>query len=171
VEHVEVCGRGVEGPNKANIFKRTIYQMIFKTELARHSNCAGFAILLPVPVWESWRKHLGQPDLVRVDSDPGHVALLAPGEVGTRDPTLGSATIYVCDIDTQSPESPQPLCITQRVTCTARALSYYAFVGAADRACERRVVDSFRATFAERIERAWSALPQNAPPGHEPLEY
>lgn len=161
VEQVEVCGRGVEGPNKANIFKRTIYQMIFKTELARRSNSAGFAILLPVPVWESWRKHLGQPELTRVDGDAGHMALLAPGESASADPAVGDATIYVCDIDTDSSESPQPLHITQRVTCTAHALSYHAFVGAADRAFERHVVDSFRATFAERIERAWAASSQD----------
>ena len=34
-------GHKVEGPNKSNIFKRTIYQMLYKMELARDPNCAG----------------------------------------------------------------------------------------------------------------------------------
>ena len=35
----EIAGQGVEGPNKANIFKRTIYQMIIKIQLASHNDC------------------------------------------------------------------------------------------------------------------------------------
>jgi hypothetical protein len=33
--------QGVEGPNIANVFKRTFYQMMFKFQLGHHERCAG----------------------------------------------------------------------------------------------------------------------------------
>ena len=160
---VEVCGTGVEGPNKANIFKRTVYQMIYKIELAKRCQCAGFAIVLPTPVWESWKRHLGQPDLKAMDGDPSRRALLAPNEPkpDPRQPSV--ATIYVFDIDSDSRESPQPLRVVQRISCTAQALSYHAFVVAADKATRNNVVETFRTRFAERIGRAWNGRLGNRP--------
>ena len=35
--------------------------------IGNQEQSAGFAIVLPIPVWQSWLKHLGQPSLV---SDP-----------------------------------------------------------------------------------------------------
>jgi hypothetical protein len=32
---------GVEGPNIANVFKRTFYQMMFTFQLGHHERCAG----------------------------------------------------------------------------------------------------------------------------------
>jgi hypothetical protein len=152
---VEVCGTGVEGPNKANIFKRTIYQMIFKIELARHPDCAGFAIVLPVPVWDSWLRHLGQPQLPSVDGSHDHHLLLAPNEHPSDSPAGGRATIYVFDIDRESREAPRPLRIVRKISCSSGALVHHAFTVASDQAKERDVVATFRTTFIERVGKGW----------------
>ena len=52
---------GVEGPNIANVFKRTFYQMMFKFQLGKHPRCAGCVLAIPQSVWDSWQKHLGAP--------------------------------------------------------------------------------------------------------------
>ncbi|MCX7429048.1 MAG: hypothetical protein NTW96_25905 [Planctomycetia bacterium] len=108
---VEICGTGVEGPNKANIFKRTIYQMIFKIELSRSPECAGFAIVLPVPVWESWLRHLGRPQLI--EDDQRWLSLPSPAETKETSGERSGATVYVFDIDRDSRESPNLLNIVQ----------------------------------------------------------
>jgi hypothetical protein len=152
---VEICGTGVEGPNKANIFKRTIYQMIFKIELSRAPECSGFAIILPVPVWESWLRHLGRPQLVQVGKNRTHLALRAPSETEETSGERAKATLHVFDIDRDSKESPNRLRILQTVTISARALLYHAFDLASSEAIKRGVVATFRKSFIERTERGW----------------
>jgi Restriction endonuclease NotI len=153
-DNIEIAGTGVEGPNKANIFKRTIYQMIFKIELARHADCAGFAIVLPVPVWDSWLRHLGQPSLVQVGDDPTSVTL--PEADPKMASTAAPATIYVFDIDSGSAEVPSPLRIVKRVSCSAAALAHYAFTVAADKALKGSVIATFRSALEERVTRGWN---------------
>src|SRR5690606_17741212 len=60
---IEIAGKGVEGPNKSNVFKRTFYQAVLKIRLAEDNNCGGFVLIIPTAVWESWLKHLGNPTL------------------------------------------------------------------------------------------------------------
>jgi hypothetical protein len=156
VGQVEICGTGVEGPNKANIFKRTIYQMIFKIELARHADSAGFAIVLPVPVWESWLRHLGQPTLVQSGDDPTMVSLPEPTSDTEMASTTAPATIFVFDIDSASSEVPSPLKIVKRVSCSASALAHYAFTIAADKALQGDVITHFRKAFEDRALRGWN---------------
>ena len=55
----EWAGRKIEGPNIANVFKRTVYQLILKFELAGKDRCAGVVLGLPQAVWESWSPHFG----------------------------------------------------------------------------------------------------------------
>ena len=57
--NLEWAGRGIEGPNIANVFKRTIYQLIIKFDLADRHRCAGVVLGLPEAVWESWKPHFG----------------------------------------------------------------------------------------------------------------
>jgi hypothetical protein len=154
IADVQICGTGVEGPNKANIFKRTIYQMIFKIELSRAPECAGFAIILPVPVWESWLRHLGRPQLV--GDDPRKFKLRAPAESEETSGERSRATVYVFDIDRDSQETPNPLLIAQQVTISAGALIYHAFDLASVEAIRRGVLTTFRESFMERAERGWN---------------
>lgn len=96
----ELLGRRVEGPNKANIFKRTIYQMILKIQMAKDPRCAGFCVVLPEPVWRSWGRHLGNPQLT---GDGATQRLEIPGTVpieGVVEPE--PAWIIVFKIDRES---------------------------------------------------------------------
>jgi hypothetical protein len=160
-----VCGDRVEGPNKSNIFKRTIYQMLFKIALADHARSAGFAIVLPVPVWDSWLRHLGRPELSQVGHDPTHVAMLAPGE-RVQDVALQShAAILVFDIDQSSNETPQPLTVIRHVWCSSAALTYFTFDFAAQQARQQKVVERFRTSMVNRVGKGVSGQldPQNKP--------
>ncbi|WP_197453409.1 PDDEXK family nuclease [Caulifigura coniformis] len=150
----EIAGTGVEGPNKANIFKRTIYQMIFKIELARDSECAGFAIILPVPVWQSWLRHLGCPDLEAIGSDARKMRLRTPGDAESG--LNAHATVYVFDIDRESKESPSPLIVVREVEVSAAALTHHAFVRASNEAIQRGVTESFRKSFKDRVRKGWT---------------
>ena len=55
----EWLGRKIEGPNIANVFKRTIYQLILKFGLAGKDHCCGVVLGLPEAVWKSWAPHFG----------------------------------------------------------------------------------------------------------------
>jgi hypothetical protein len=155
LSQVEICGTGVEGPNKANIFKRTIYQMLFKIALAQHSHSAGFAIVLPAPVWDSWLTHLGRPSLDSIAGERGQFALLSPSE--KQDGFAGGkATIYVFDIDRESPESPSPLRIIRQISCSSGALAYFTFEEAARQALALDVVKQFRTKFRDRVQAGWN---------------
>ena len=152
---VEICGTGVEGPNKANIFKRTIYQMIYKIELAQAAECAGFAIVLPMPVWESWLKHLGKPKLEVKPGDEAIYQMRAPKSAPTKSSKRARAMVYVFDINTGAAESPSPLKIVRRVEVSADALAHHAFVKASDEAIRRGVVGKFRKSMIARISNGW----------------
>ena len=54
----------IEGPNIANVFKRTFYQMMLKFQIGAHPSSAGCVLALPAAVWDSWQRHLGKPDLI-----------------------------------------------------------------------------------------------------------
>ena len=58
-ENQEWLGRKIEGPNIANVFKRTIYQLILKFDAAGRDHCAGVVLGLPEAVWNSWGPHFG----------------------------------------------------------------------------------------------------------------
>ncbi len=151
----------MEGPNKSNIFKRTIYQMILRIALSDHTDCAGFAIFIPELVWDSWLKHLGDPSLVPMGMDPDTLKLSeAAAKAGTDQAGEATGTggvrarVYVFDIVTASPESPRPLRIVQKVECSATALAYHTFVPAPRLALGAKVVDRFRASFERKVRSA-----------------
>jgi hypothetical protein len=62
--NLDWAGRGVEGPNIANVFKRTFYQMLVKFQLSSGGAAAGTILALPRAVWDSWQPFLGAPTLV-----------------------------------------------------------------------------------------------------------
>jgi len=67
-QHLDWAGRGVEGPNIANVFKRTFYQMLVKFQLSSGGAAAGTVLALPRAVWDSWQPFLGAPTLRATDS-------------------------------------------------------------------------------------------------------
>lgn len=62
-ENLEWAGEGIEGPNIANVFKRTFYQVLLKFELGGKSPCAGTVLAIPQSVWDSWQPFLGRPPI------------------------------------------------------------------------------------------------------------
>lgn len=151
--HPEWVARKVQGPNKSNIFKRTIYQTVLKIQLARDPLCAGFVITIPEAVWDSWRTHLGLPDLER----EGEVfRLRAPNPDGNAGDTVepDPAWIYVFDIDEDSPTSPRPLRITREIRTTSADLLHFTFEAAPREALARNAMDAYRTAFEKRVKTA-----------------
>jgi len=111
----------VEGPNIANVFKRTFYQMMLKFQIGSLESCAGCVLALPQSVWDSWQRHLGAPELLQ--RPDGDFALKRPGtESGEHPP----AWIYIFDIDTETEASPSPIVIRKRIATDADSVGYFA---------------------------------------------
>jgi hypothetical protein len=143
----------VEGPNIANVFKRTFYQLAFKFEVGETPRSAGCVLALPRAVWTSWQPHLGAPQLEALPD--GTFALLAPGAMR---PAHFPGWIFVLDIDDEG-GSPAPLSVAQRIGTNVPALVHYALGVAPKNAIAH--MQSNRGLYAflrERIRRRWPEL-------------
>lgn len=110
----------IEGPNIANVFKRTFYQMMLKFHLGVHPRSVGTSLAIPQAVWDSWQLHLGRPHLV--PREDGTHLLQRPQS----DSTDVRAWIYVYDIDHTSDEHPNPIVVKQTIATDAASVAYYA---------------------------------------------
>lgn len=149
----------IEGPNIANVFKRTLYQMLLKFRLAGRGSCAGAALAIPAAVWDSWQRHLAAPILApamdgtyRLSADPN------PDEADS------NAWIYVFDLDETSSVSPNPIVIKKVIHTSSDAVAHFAFRAApeailAEGGAGSLVVDVIRMRLA-----AW--WPELGPPQH-----
>lgn len=145
---------GVEGPNIANVFKRTFYQMMFKFQLGQHDRCAGCVLALPQSVWDSWQKHLGEPELT-MESD-GSFSLLAPDH---RPEDGFPAWIYVFDTNPVKEKTPSPIVLTKMIGTDAPSISYWALEVAP--AAARSKISSeagLLAALARRLKPIWPEL-------------
>ena len=148
--HPQWLSKEIEGPNVANVFKRTFYQMAMKFQLGGHGQCAGTALAIPQSVWDSWQRHLGAPEL-------------QPGPDGTyklyrpeHDVALARtpAWIYVFDVDATAAGSPSPIQITRVIATDADSLAYFALKVAPEAALEQGgsadlLFDSIRTRLAQ----------------------
>jgi hypothetical protein len=149
---------GVEGPNIANVFKRTFYQMMFKFQLGRHERCAGCVLAIPQAVWDSWQKHLGAPTL---SAEPdGTYSLAAPN------PKTGRpwpAWIYVFDTDPRNDVTPSPLQLKKMIGTDAPSISYWALEVAPEAALSNIDAEAgFLAALSRRIKQLWPQLAKTA---------
>ena len=118
------AGEGVEGPNIANVFKRTFYQMLLKFRLAGDgSAAAGTVLALPRSVWDSWQPFLGAPELE--DEAPG-IKRLRVAEDAPSEPPL-NAFICVFDLDAASESSISPVTIEQFIRVSPERMAHHAF--------------------------------------------
>lgn len=124
-KNVEWLSKKIEGPNIANVFKRTLYQMLLKFRLAGHGACAGAALALPAAVWDSWQRHLGGPELTQAAD--GTFRLAHPTT-----PVDPRAWIYVFDIDASSTTTPNPIVLKKVIGTDVDAVTHYAFKVAPD---------------------------------------
>ncbi|WP_324608513.1 hypothetical protein [Streptomyces sp. ATexAB-D23] len=118
--HPQWLSEGIEGPNIANAFKRTFYQMMFKFQIGAHDASAGCIFAIPRAVWESWQRHLGRPDLV--EHADGTWRLVQDGHQPDDDPP---AWIYVFDVEQSETQTPNSLNLWRVIGTNAAALSHY----------------------------------------------
>jgi len=115
-------GEGVEGPNIANVFKRTFYQVMLKFELGRKGAAAGTVLAIPQSVWDSWQPFLGAPAL----EAQGNGTFVIGGGASTRD-SGPNAHICVFDLDVESPRPISDVRIKQFIRVSPEQLSHHAF--------------------------------------------
>ena len=142
----EWAGRKVEGPNIANVFKRTFYQIVFKFQVTKRETSVGCALALPQPVWDSWQPFLGCPEMH--EQPDGTWRLLDDQTLQPRD------WIYVFDIDPnpRSDGQPAPIHIGRVIGTDAPTLSRAAFEVAPARAVEHAGnIDAVALTIARRL--------------------
>jgi hypothetical protein len=160
----------VEGPNLANVFKRTFYQMAFKFQMGLDKSCAGCVLAISESVWASWQRHLGKPELQT--SEDGSLLLrkptpVTPLPVGREIPTdeglevsqptgelASPAWIYVFEFDTDSKVNPNRLLVTKRILTDAHSFAYYA-LDVAPAAAVASASDIIRAALIRRLTRVW----------------
>jgi hypothetical protein len=144
----------IEGPNIANVFKRTFYQIMLKFQIGSQPACTGCVLALPQAVWDSWQRHLGAPELsLRPDGD---FELKRPGtESGSHPP----AWIYVFDLDEQSSTSPNPIVIRRRIATDADSVAYFALKVAPEAAVgQGSAADLVPEKIKSRLSRWWPQL-------------
>jgi hypothetical protein len=151
-KHPEWLSEKVEGPNIANVFKRTFYQVVLKFRLAGSPDCAGATLALPKAVWESWQPHLGKPELT--PSDGNIFLMIAPIDAGR---TNSSTWIYVLDFERPTKRSPIPLRVDRVIATTPSSLAYFAFESVPQQimsAPESQISSAIR----QRLARLWPEI-------------
>ncbi|MFA1544532.1 hypothetical protein [Actinomadura monticuli] len=147
-QHSEWVSEKVEGPNIANVFKRTFYQMMFKFQIGAHGRSAGCVFAVPSAVWDSWQRHLGKPELVQ--QTDGTYRLARAGQELAVNPT---SWIYVFELDLSATTTPNEIQLVKVIGTDAAALSHYALDVAPAAALEEgasadRLLGSIRARLA-----------------------
>lgn len=144
----------IEGPNIANVFKRTFYQMMFKFQLGHNPRCAGCVLAIPTSVWDSWQRHLGSP-LLTNETD-GTYSLFEPGRSR---PENVAAWIYAFDLDAASTNTPSPVVISKIIATDAEAMSYYTLTLAPAAAIENiGAPNGMLAQLGRRLRSIWPEL-------------
>jgi hypothetical protein len=138
----------IEGPNIANVFKRTFWQMMFKFEMAASPGCAGVALSIPEAVWDSWQRFLGAP-VLRASKD-GTFAL---GKENTPDDEL-SSWIYIFDFDWTLAKTPSPMRIKKIIRTNASAVAHHALEESPRGAIEQLRTGIYPA-LKSRLQRFW----------------
>jgi hypothetical protein len=153
-DNVEWMGRKVEGPNIANVFKRTFYQMMFKFQLGTHARCAGCVLAIPQAVWGSWQRHLGAPTLL--DRGDGTRSLAAPaGPVAGQPP----AWIFVFDPEILPDRTPSPIVIRDVIATDVPAIAHWALDVAPQAAIANiGVHGGLLSMLSKRLQRLWPEL-------------
>jgi len=141
----------IEGPNIANVFKRTFYQIMLKFRIGAHPHAVGCVLAVPASVWDSWQRHLGAPEL-RPMGDGTHRLAWSGAEAPT-------AWIYVFDLDVRSDRTPNPIVLSKVIATDADSLAHYALQVAPDAAvAEGGSADRVLARIRSRLSTWWPDL-------------
>ncbi|MBK9715917.1 MAG: hypothetical protein IPO81_32220 [Kouleothrix sp.] len=177
-EHTHWLSEEIEGPNIANVFKRTFYQMMFKFQLGIDKNCAGCVLAIPNSVWDSWQRHLGKPDLrlredglfvlrkpLGLEDSEGQIKEVREGYVPPDEDSEQLTTIidralawiYVFDIDSSSQMSPNPIVIDRVIATDAASFSYFALQISPEAAINSSAI-SLPLTLRRRLASWWDVF-------------
>lgn len=147
----------IEGPNIANVFKRTFYQLMFKFSFGVNPSCAGAALALPRAVWDSWQPFLGSPELATAND--GTLRLAIPGE---DIPSESASWIYVFDFNSASELTPNPLEVQLTIGATTEALGHFALKEAPRIASVQLMSESgMYASLSRRLRSFWPDHPMS----------
>jgi hypothetical protein len=121
--NMEWASEGVEGPNIANVFKRTFYQILLKFQLSGKGAAAGTVLAIPQAVWDSWQPFLGAPELLKVDDSTYRIKPIDGF------PSSPESNAYICvfDLDSGADAPVSPLHVKAFIRVDAEELSHHAF--------------------------------------------
>lgn len=161
----EWAGKSVEGPNIANVFKRTFYQIMLKFKLSGQGCAAGTVLALPRSVWDSWQPFLGAPELE--DEGPG----MKRFKVGVEQEEQAlNAYICVFDLDANQNCSISPVTIDTFIRVSPERLAHHAFTQVPDNMLHAiKSNDAILFRIKSRLLEWWpdfqraKALPANTP--------
>jgi hypothetical protein len=143
---------GIQSPNIANVFKRTIYQTLFKFQLGAHADCAGSGLALQESVWRSWQPHLGGPEII--DTDDGTARF--KGQPARPADVEGKGWIFIFEVDAKCPKTPNPIRVTKVIRADSESLTDLAFRMAPLQAMNLLTSsDSLRTIIRRRIREFW----------------
>jgi DNA modification methylase len=120
--NLQWAGEKIEGPNIANVFKRTFYQIMVKFQLSGQGAAAGTVLALPKAVWDSWQPFLGRPEIIRGEGDVD-VMKAYEGEP----PSKHNAYICVFDLDAHHKDPISPVKVERFIKLSTDTLAHYAF--------------------------------------------
>ena len=145
----------IEGPNIANVFKRTFYQIMLKFELGGKGAAAGTVLAIPQAVWDSWQPFLGNPTLEKLPDGTFRIKPIAEKE-GASAP---NAYICVFDLDAESTKSISPVRVRQFIRVSPDVLSHHAFtVVPKNMLTALQGQDSILASIKARLSAVWPDL-------------
>jgi hypothetical protein len=146
----------VEGPNIANVFKRTFYQVLLKFQLSGRGAAAGTVLAIQQSVWDSWQPFLGAPEIERSADGSYRLKITDPIPDST-----GSSNAHICvfDLDSSAESSVSPVQLKMDIRVTAEQLSHHAFKVVPSGMLESlSKSDSILARIKMRLSNSWPEL-------------
>jgi DNA modification methylase len=163
-QNLKWAGEKIEGPNIANVFKRTFYQIMVKFQLSGHGAAAGTVLALPKAVWESWQPFLGRPEVVRGDGDVDEMRAY-DGEPSPEH----NAYICVFDLDAHHKDPISPVKVDRFIKLSPDTLSDFAFkVVPQAMLTSIQSTDSILARIRARLVEFWPGFTVATHPGSTP---
>jgi len=149
------ASEAIQSPNIANVFKRTIYQILFKFQLGNHEDCAGCILALQDSVWLSWEPHLGGPELVEAADGTYRLAdAKATHRTGRQ-----KSWILVFAVEAASRKTPNPIQVIKVIEADSEALAELAFRKAPMESMNfLSSSDSLRTILRRRIREFWPSF-------------